>query len=98
MPEARCRRPQGSMRRRVRRRSMRHFQHPTLTIDALQRPDKREKLPAALDSLMRSRRRVSSNPAFAQDPLRQLLQILTLAILGSVQEDVALVGGQFRFE
>ena len=74
------------------------YQHPTLTIDALQRPDKREKLPAALDSLMCSRRRASSNPALAQDPLRQFLQILALAVLGSVQEDVALVGGQFRFE
>ncbi len=40
----------------------------------------------------------SGDPAFAQDPARELLQILARAILGPVQQVVALVGGQFRIE
>jgi hypothetical protein len=38
------------------------------------------------------------DPALAQDPARQFLQILARAILRPVQEVVALIGGQLGFE
>jgi hypothetical protein len=38
------------------------------------------------------------DPAFAQDPARQFLQVLARAILRPVQEVVTLIGGQLRFE
>ena len=40
----------------------------------------------------------SSDAALAQDPARQFLQILARAIFGPVQQNVTLVGGQFRIE
>src|SRR5277367_6479473 len=43
-------------------------------------------------------RRTSRDSAFAQDPARQLLQVLARAILRPVQEVVAFIRGQFGFE
>jgi hypothetical protein len=43
-------------------------------------------------------RRTSRDPAFAQNPARQLLQIFSRAIFRPVQQVVTFVGGQFRLE
>ena len=48
--------------------------------------------------LIRAAAANSSNPALAEYPPGQLLQVLTRTILGSVQQVVALIGAEFRTE
>src|ERR1700722_5752566 len=86
------------------------YQRPKRTLRSGPHPDKREIFVLRGNFLMREtavtlsatpeirEERRSSHAATAQYPTRQFLQVLAGPILGSVQQDVALVRLQFRIE